>query len=543
MIRRLPPLVAASLFACLLTFIVTWPQVLHPTEVVDHFDPYFSIWRLGHIAHALSRWPVDLFDANIFYPARHTFAYSDATLLQGILAAPLLWGGLPPSLVYNLILLVGFAGSGAGMYVLARHLTGDPAASLVATTLFTSLPYRIEHVMHVELQWAMFVPLTLWAVHRTMESGSWRHGLLTGLFLWLQFLSCVYYGVFLSLSLLIFVPVLLTVKGHAPFRTFVPPLLVGGMLAALLTFPYAWQYVLASREVGARPLDEITRYSALPISYLASPSFNRWWGWTADIWGGPELRLFPGLLAIALAIAAFWHPRRRMVLLYAVTTLVVVQLSFGMNGTLYRLLLGQVSSLQGFRALARFGIITACTMSVLAALGTQVVVRRLRAPLPVQRAIVPIIILLMVIEYSNTPLPLSQPVDAATPDVYKVLARAKPGPIAEFPLPNPHALPGYDPYYQAWSVWHWRPLLNGYSGFYSRAYMEVLPKLDRFPDAKSIATLREHGIVYVIVHRAFYTPDEYTELALKLATAPGLAAFGVYKDPYGPADIFEVLPE
>jgi hypothetical protein len=49
--------------------------------------------------------------------------------------------------------------------------------------------------------------------------------------------------------------------------------------------------------------------------------------------------------------------------------------------------------------------------------------------------------------------------------------------------------------------------------------------------------------VYVIVHRSFYNPKEYTALALKLATAPGLAPWGAAKDPYGAADIFEVLPE
>ena len=60
-------------------------------------------------------------------------------------------------------MLVGFVGSGIGMFVLARHLTGSVGPSLVATTVFTALPYRIEHLMHLELQWAMFVPLSLWS--------------------------------------------------------------------------------------------------------------------------------------------------------------------------------------------------------------------------------------------------------------------------------------------------------------------------------------------------------------------------------------------
>ena len=106
--KPLPSLLGVAAFACVLTCIVTWPQVLHPTQVADHFNAYFSVWRLAHVAHALTRWPVNLFDGNIFYPLRNTLAYSDATLLEGLLAAPFLWAHLSPSLVYNLLLLAGF---------------------------------------------------------------------------------------------------------------------------------------------------------------------------------------------------------------------------------------------------------------------------------------------------------------------------------------------------------------------------------------------------------------------------------------------------
>lgn len=537
--RHRPSWLGAAAFACAVTFVVTWPQVIHPTMVIDHFDPYFSIWRLGHIAHALTRWPVDLFDTNIFYPATNTLAYSDATLLQGLLAAPLLWAHVSPSLAYNLLLLAGFVGSGAGMFILARHLTGDTGASLVATAVFTALPYRIEHAMHLEMQWAMFVPLSLWAVHRTMESGRWRHGLLAGLCLWLQFLSCIYYGVFLSLALIAFVPMLLTFKGHVKFSVFAPRLLCGGALAAVLTLPYALPYLAASRAVGTRPLVEITRYSAQPVSYLASPEFNRLWGWTANLWGAPELRLFPGLLALLLGLAALWHPRRRMVLLYALTTLVVVDLSFGPNGMLYRLL-GPVFFLQGFRALARFGIISGCTLAVLSAFGAQAVLARVPFGPLMRRAFVPIVIAMMLVEYSNRPLPLSQSVDAKAPSVYEVLQHAEPGPIIEFPVPAADALPGWDPYYESWSIWHWRPLINGYSGFYDARYLETLGRLTHFPDPESIATLRDRDVRYVIVHRSFYKPAEYTSLALEIGQVPALSLWGVFKDPYGLADIFEV---
>jgi hypothetical protein len=229
-----------------------------------------------------------------------------------------------------------------------------------------------------------------------------------------------------------------------------------------------------------------------------------------------------------------------MVLLYAVTGFVVLQLSFGLNGTLYRTLLGHVSSLQGFRALARFGVFVGCALAVLAGLGTQALEMTWPSLRARRRLLTTAIVGLLVLEYSNRALPLSQAVTAAVPDAYKVLQRAAPGAIVEFPIPDPRALPGYDPYYEAWSVWHWRPMLNGYSGFYAPAYLQALPTLADFPDDDAVALLRERQVRFVIIHRSFYKQSEYTSLALRIAQQPALALWGVYKDPYGQADIVEI---
>ena len=52
--------------------------------------------------------------------------------------------------------------------------------------------------MHLELQWTMWMPLTFWAVHRAVAVSA-RSAPLVGVFLWLQIISCVYYGVFLAM--------------------------------------------------------------------------------------------------------------------------------------------------------------------------------------------------------------------------------------------------------------------------------------------------------------------------------------------------------
>ena len=128
-----------------------------------------------------------------------TLAYSDAMLFEGMIAAPFLWAGVNQVLVYNLMFFAGIVSSGAGMFVLVRYLTGDIGAALVSAVVFTLAPYRIEHFIHLELQWTVWMPLTLWALHRTFDEGTYQNGALTGFFLWLQIVSCVYYGVFLGI--------------------------------------------------------------------------------------------------------------------------------------------------------------------------------------------------------------------------------------------------------------------------------------------------------------------------------------------------------
>ena len=90
-------LLCAVGFLAAVTVILTWPQALHlATRVPDHDDPFLSMWRLGWIAHALRTDVRHLFDGNIFHPHLRTLAFSDATLLEGLLAAPWLWAHVNP---------------------------------------------------------------------------------------------------------------------------------------------------------------------------------------------------------------------------------------------------------------------------------------------------------------------------------------------------------------------------------------------------------------------------------------------------------------
>lgn len=531
-----PGLVVGALAA-----LVTWPQVLYMgTRVGAHDDPLFSIWRLAWVAHALATDPARLLDANIFHPARHTLTFSDAMMLEGALAAPMFWIGASPIFIYNVLLLGGIAASGLAMFVLARHLLKATGPALVSAAIFTTAPYRIEHFMHLELQWAMWVPLTLWAIHRAVERRSSRDGLLVGVFLWLQMLSSVYYGVFLAAIAAVFVLLLLLAYPRDTWQA-MPALLAGGVLAVVLAVPYALPYLQTSRTVRVREAPEVAVYSATLWSYLASPQQSWLWGWTSDRWGAAELRLFPGTVALVLSVAAGFSRPRRMVLVYAALAMVTIELSLGLNGHMYSWLFSQVDALHGLRSPSRFGIIVCCAIAVLAGFGAQMIAVRFAAfPSRAAGALAIALTLLIAIDNSTSGMFLTdlryEPPN--TFNVYKTIRALGPGAILELPIARLDALPGHEALYMFWSTAHWHPIVNGYSGYYPIEFAETVVRTEHFPDDQSLLQLRNTGVRYIVVHRTFYSDDRYRELLLQIGGRPELQPHGTYRDPQGEAQLF-----
>jgi hypothetical protein len=525
-------IVGATFLLVVLAIVITWPQARYlGTKISAWDDPLFSIWRLAWLAHILPTDPTHLFDGNIFHPHARTLAFSDATLLEGIVAAPWLWADANPVLVYNLLLYGGMVASGLGMFVLVRYLTHNPDAALVSAAIFTVAPYRVEHFMHLELQWTMWMPLTLWAIHRVFDEGSIRRGVIAGTLLALQLLSCVYYGAFLGMIVAAFV-ILLAVARPARARAAILPLCIGALLPAILALAYGRPYLANARVTGTRDPQEIMNFSAQLVSYVTAPVENWLWGWTGGRFDGNERHLFPGVVAVGLAVAAFAHRRgRRHVWIYLAVTMIAVEFSLGMNGTVYRWLHDRIWALEGFRAPARFGILVMTGLAVLAGFGFEAVQRIV----PARRGLLAAALIAVTLECGSGPMPLDQ-VPSATPDVYKFLSAAEPGVVIELPLTDGV----FNPTYMYWSTKHWQRLVNGYSGITPRDYDETVARMRTFPDDAAIARLRHIGVRYILIHEYLFSEKERLPLILGLARRPELHSGGKYRDWVGTTQVFEL---
>jgi hypothetical protein len=206
------------------------------------------------------------------------------------------------------------------------------------------------------------------------------------------------------------------------------------------------------------------------------------------------------------------------------------------SSNVYTLFFDAVPGFDGVRAPARFAMILALALSVLAGLGVAALTRRRRAlawatvlgaALLVESLAAPIPINQNAIDYRRpglAPLPGSV---ADVPPVYDFVAKLpRSTPIVELPLGEP----AFDVRYMLYSTTHWQPLVNGYSGGgpadYERLDQSLQDALTRPEPAWQALTATQAS--HAIVHEAFYTENRGRQISEWLRThgAQELAVFG-----------------
>jgi hypothetical protein len=512
-------LVSTLLLFTALTAVMTYPQIFHMTDGVhDDGDPLMVTWVLGWVAHQLPRAPAHLFDANIFYPERNTLAYSETLLVPGAIVAPLHWLGVGPILIYNLVFLSGFAISGVGVALLVRRLTGNVGAAILAGIVFAFPPYRIDHYAHLQLQQTQFIPLAMLAFHRLLETNRVRDGVWLGVCVACQMLSCMYYGLFLIPYMAVVCGALLIARREMPRRRLVA-LIVAGAIVVVAMIPVGRAYLAARSVVGERGRAEVADGSATWRNYLAPPEVNAVYGKVFARFMEPERRLFPGFIAIALAIVGLWPPLSPTRIAYGLGLLLAFDVSLGLNGLIYRGLYDYFLPFKALRIPARMGLMVGFSLAVLGGYGAARLAARLRSP-ALSRAVLAAIGLLMLIEYASTPLPFWF-APRHPPEIYADLVRdrgdAPTAVLFEFPT-----LSTSDPAYLYYSTFHWQTLINGYSGFFPPSYIRLSRAVRNFPDEPSIDAIKAHGVRYLVIHGEYLKGDRYETLIPQLDRRPDM---------------------
>ena len=523
-------LVALFILFAALTSIVTYPQVTGIATLVPfNSDPYFSMWRLGWVAHQIPHGWTNFFDGNIFYPERLTLAYSDAMLLPGVALAPFFWVGVNPVTIYNLTLLGSMALSGVAAALLTSRLTASMPAGIVAGAIYAFAPYRFDHYIHLEFQIVFWVPLALLVLHRSIESARSRDVWILGGLVAAQTLSCLYVALFFATYSIVVGPLILMLSVTAVRRLRILGIwTMAAVVALVVASPYAVAYSRAEAVVGARSLASVSHYGATMWSYRSTPPTNRLFGREGARPGSPEHYLFPGYMALGLAAVGLVASRDRRRWAYVAGLLLAFEISRGLNGFLFLWLWNHVGVYQALRVPPRMAILVNLSLAVLASYG----VAWILSWLPErrwQRIATTLAVVLIVVEYA------SAPGLTPAPEVSRIdrwLERRPPSVIVELPVASQRGGSSLDWLYMYEGIRHRQRMLNGYSGYAPASYYSMIDEMVGFPDDRSLELLRARGVDLVILRGEEYPVDEWEPLIARARARQDLSLVTTlpYKD-------------
>jgi hypothetical protein len=436
---------AAALFFLALAVVATRPLVaLFDSHVLGHLDVLVDLWTV----HWLTRHffdPAQVFQGNIFYPARHAVLHSDLSLGTVVLLLPLRPFVRDPVPLTNLAALAALAFGGWAFHALGHAVTGNRWAGLLCGVLAAFNSHQMRHLYHLNLLSIGWLALFLLGLYRTVERPTVPRALLTAAGFALSAQSSGYYGV----AALVLGAVFVALR----FRALASKRVLAGLGAAalagtLLTLPYLVAYLDTRRDEGLRRNINMSAAMAFhPTEDLTSDAYA--YRWFAPREGE---RLFPGLLALVLAAIAVSR-RRPGALFFGAALVVMLLLSLGprleLDGHAVPLpyaWLYAVPPFDGMRHPYSFAAVATFLLAVLAALGYASLGWAARPWAG------PLVVLLAVAETLSPP-PFLQAVPPGVPPAYEMIRARPPAPILEVPVFAPEAL--------VWAARHALPVVNG----------------------------------------------------------------------------------
>jgi hypothetical protein len=521
---------AGPALACTLLAIVhTWPLVTAPGTLSrnDNGDAQLNEWIMSWVAHQLPRSPAELFQANIFYPAPDALAFSEPLIVPALLGAPVAWLGGSPVLVNNLMVMAGFALTALAGYALIYRWTGDRLAALLTGSTLAFNTHTLTRVAHVQGLHLYGLPLALLATDRLLSAPRTRDALWLAICMAMLAYTSGYLFVFGAIMVATATLVRLPEWRHHS-KMVLTRLLLAAIASAAVILPLWLPYRRAAVEQGmVRSIESVTEYSASLKGYLAAAGTIHISTWSRSFFKDPVDSFFPGFIVIVLALTAVWElrrtsptvtrnteTRRRVTMMLAIGVVGLI-LSLGTRTPVYGWVYAVFPPMHGLRAAARFGILFLFAMSALAGLGLAAL--RVRHPGSWRLAAATIVLVALAnVEALRAPFEYRR--FDGIPGIYKLLAAEPRVVLVEVPF-YPRQAVFENAEYVLNSTAHWRPLMNGYSGYVPATYGAYADVFWFFPREHAIQAMRRAGVTHVMVHPTRFG-REGDEVVAELARRP-----------------------
>jgi len=490
--------------------LLTWPLAAHLGTQLPRTmgylaaDTVYTGWVLAWQTHALTTAPSQFANANMYWPAPSALFYSTPGF--GLLPtyAPLFLATGNPTLALNGTMLVNLALTATALHLVIRRWTGSPAAAIAAACTYLLSPLALWNSGYMQQYTALAAMPVI--VSMVATGGlTWPRTLGLAALIALQGTADAFYvngPLFLTLGL----AALMMRLRPSTCRTGGRLLVALGVAAVALTPIYAGYLSVSLANPNLRQQSFWPAGLTQTVQFALRGLFPRRGPLTID-----AAVLLPVIAGLAVAAVrgerdGRWHLWAHSGCWFVVGLALAWLVPVWLPGFRDRVLT------QIVRDPTRLGFGGAIGLCLLVGLGFAACASALAAKVPprFRRLVAPalLVVFLATRVAHSPPRPGRYPLAAAPRSGAEAdVLRRGTGPVLELPLGAPqfrttiHATAMYR------SVDHWRPLLNGYCGYYPRGFLERMALAEQLPDRDALDRLRSTTGLTTIVVRANGFPN------------------------------------
>jgi hypothetical protein len=498
-------------FYTLATVVMTWPifNIAAAATASYEGDARLMIWALGWDNHAVLD-GASLFDANMFYPAPNSLAFTEHSFGISLFTLPIFALTRNAVLAYNVVWFLSYVLCGLATHAWLRRYTRHDLAACIGSVIFTFSFYKMLHGHgHLQQIWTWLLPLSLLQLERWFDRPSPVSAVAWGSAVLLQALSSWYLAilVFLANGFIAGWRIVAGPRLRTPGSLVQLAVVFAAVLAVL--YPFAAHY----RTLAPVTSREVRSLAADASSYLMPPE-NTWPGrvWLARVGRGPgsifgEKTVYIGWIALLLAAMGVVRATRwREAGGYVILAVVALFLSLGPpaqdTGWSAYSIAARLPLVGGFRAPARFALLVLLGVSVLATIG----VDELLELTPRSRRALMVVLPLMLSEWFVIGFPGKRPQPFPVPAVYLSDPIKSARAIVSLPDYRGDVHWFWEADYLLFSTRHWRPMVNGYGRYEPPQHAHDISYMMAFPGPNNARRMRELGVEYLVLHAARY-PD------------------------------------
>jgi len=512
-----------AIYAALVAWL-TWPLAASlgthfPAAGAGVHDTLYMAWALSYESHALVTAPFRLADANIYHPALHALFYGDTGFGALPYFMPVFLLTRNPTLALNLTLLGGIALTAWTLHAVVFRWTGSHLGGFVAAWTLLTSRWVFPTFVSVSPSYAMLQYFPLIVFFTATPLADFRGMLRLLPLVVLQALADVFYvapavlgplvlialarlprratrragGRLLAVVGLALIALLPVYGGHLAVRAENPVLAGQSLWTLRQPIPVLPWGPFAGGPTSLPPVT-LLLIGAGAVSLAArrgdSGPMRVAWG-AGAFWAlvgtylslGPKVSCFGRVISLPQDLVSPWLPFYRYVR---------VPIRLGVAGLIGLAILAGVAFAECARRIpdrhrGRAAIARTALAAALAVAAYQGYARMVGDSYRLDPAMTPKAPLIDILRAGMGPI-IVLPV---------ATTRASAGnrPPTDFAMPYYHIRAMYE------SIFHWRPLLNGYSSYWPAGFLERMATASRLPAPEAVASLRrEAGLTMVLVH-------------------------------------------